>query len=51
MVCSSHSPATCRPGCRKLRVASAFYKERDGTVYPTYSTYARGLDAMIVSYQ
>jgi predicted dithiol-disulfide oxidoreductase (DUF899 family) len=28
-----------------------FYKEDDGSVYHTYSTYARGLDALVGTYQ
>jgi len=35
----------------ELPGASVFYKERDGTVYHTYSTYARGLDAIVGTYQ
>ena len=31
--------------------ASAFLKDDDGTVYHTYSTYARGIDMMNVAYQ
>jgi predicted dithiol-disulfide oxidoreductase (DUF899 family) len=30
---------------------SVFYKDADGTIYHTYSTYARGLDPMNVTYQ
>jgi predicted dithiol-disulfide oxidoreductase (DUF899 family) len=35
----------------ELPGASAFYKEADGAVYHTYSTYARGLDAIVGTYQ
>jgi predicted dithiol-disulfide oxidoreductase (DUF899 family) len=35
----------------ELPGASVFYKEEDGTVYHTYSTYARGLDAIVGTYQ
>ncbi len=37
-------PADERPG------ASAFYKDADGTIYHTYSTYARGLDILVGTY-
>jgi predicted dithiol-disulfide oxidoreductase (DUF899 family) len=30
---------------------SVFYKDDDGTIYHTYSTYSRGIDAMNVAYQ
>jgi predicted dithiol-disulfide oxidoreductase (DUF899 family) len=35
----------------ELPGASVFYKEGDGAVYHTYSTYARGLDALVGTYQ
>ena len=35
----------------ELPGVSAFYKEGDSAVYHTYSTYARGLDALIGTYQ
>ena len=35
----------------ELPGASVFYKEGDGSVYHTYSTYARGLDSLIGTYQ
>jgi predicted dithiol-disulfide oxidoreductase (DUF899 family) len=35
----------------ELPGASVFYKEEDGAVYHTYSTYARGLDPLIGTYQ
>ena len=35
----------------ELPGASVFYKEEDGAVYHTYSTYARGLDALVGTYQ
>jgi len=35
----------------ELPGASVFYREGDGSVYHTYSTYARGLDALIGTYQ
>ena len=35
----------------ELPGASVFYKEEDGSVYHTYSTYARGLDALVGTYQ
>jgi len=35
----------------ELPGASVFYKEDDGTVYHTYSTYARGLDTLMGTYQ
>jgi predicted dithiol-disulfide oxidoreductase (DUF899 family) len=30
---------------------SVFYKDRDGTIFHTYSCYARGLDALNGAYQ
>jgi predicted dithiol-disulfide oxidoreductase (DUF899 family) len=30
---------------------SVFYKDRDGDIFHTYSTYARGIDMMNVDYQ
>ena len=41
MVCSQSARA---PGI------SAFYKDDDGTVYHTYSSYGRGLDVLITAY-
>ena len=38
-------PSEERPG------ASVFYKENDGAIYHTYSTYARGLDGLWGAYQ
>ena len=38
-------PMTEAPGL------SVFYKNDDGTIYHTYSTYARGLDPMLTTYQ
>lgn len=38
-------PMTEAPGL------SVFYKDDDGTIYHTYSTYARGLDPMLTAYQ
>ena len=35
----------------ELPGASVFYKDEDGAVYHTYSTYARGLDALVGTYQ
>ncbi len=35
----------------ELPGVSVFYKEEDGTVYHTYSTYARGLDTLVGTYQ
>ena len=35
----------------ELPGASVFYKENDGTIYHTYSTYARGLDPIVGTYQ
>ncbi len=35
----------------ELPGVSVFFKEEDGTVYHTYSTYARGLDALVGTYQ
>ena len=38
-------PMTEAPGL------SVFFREQDGTIYHTYSCFARGLDAMIGTYQ
>jgi predicted dithiol-disulfide oxidoreductase (DUF899 family) len=35
----------------ELPGASVFYKDEDGAVYHTYSTYARGLDMLVGTYQ
>ena len=35
----------------ELPGASVFYKDEDGAIYHTYSTYARGLDAIVGTYQ
>ncbi|HET9465096.1 MAG TPA: thioredoxin family protein [Gemmatimonadales bacterium] len=35
----------------ELPGASVFYKDENGAVYHTYSTYARGLDALVGTYQ
>lgn len=40
----------CDAYSQELPGVSAFYKDRDGTVYHTYSTYARGLDRLNVGY-
>jgi predicted dithiol-disulfide oxidoreductase (DUF899 family) len=37
-------------GMDQLPGASVFYKDDDGTIYRTYSTYARGLDMLIGAY-
>jgi predicted dithiol-disulfide oxidoreductase (DUF899 family) len=37
-------------GFDELPGLSAFYKDPDGTVFHTYSTYARGLDTLIGAY-
>ena len=37
-------PSEERPG------ASVFYKDADGQIYHTYSTYARGLDILVGAY-
>ena len=37
-------PATEAPG------ASVFYRDDDGSIYHTYSVYARGLDAFLTTY-
>jgi predicted dithiol-disulfide oxidoreductase (DUF899 family) len=45
-------PREAPPGMPlELPGASVFYKEEDGTVYHTYSTYARGLDTLLGTYQ
>ena len=45
-------PREAPPGMpRELPGASVFYKEANGAVYYTYSTYARGLDALVGTYQ
>jgi predicted dithiol-disulfide oxidoreductase (DUF899 family) len=45
-------PRELPPGMpSELPGASVFYKEGDGTLYHTYSTYARGLDALVGTYQ
>jgi predicted dithiol-disulfide oxidoreductase (DUF899 family) len=45
-------PREAPPGMPlELPGASVFYKEEDGTVYHTYSTYARGLDTLMGTYQ
>jgi predicted dithiol-disulfide oxidoreductase (DUF899 family) len=30
---------------------SVFYKDEDGSIFHTYSTYARGIDMMNITYQ
>ena len=45
-------PSEAPPGMPlELPGASVFFKEEDGTVYHTYSTYARGLDTLMGTYQ
>lgn len=45
-------PREAPPGMPlELPGASVFYKEENGAVYHTYSTYARGLDALMGTYQ
>jgi predicted dithiol-disulfide oxidoreductase (DUF899 family) len=38
-------------GASELPGISVFYKDADGTIFHTYSTYGRGLDMMNVTYQ
>lgn len=42
--------ASGKASMEELPGASAFYKDAQGAVFHTYSTYARGLDAMIGAY-
>jgi predicted dithiol-disulfide oxidoreductase (DUF899 family) len=42
---------TQRPFGTEMPGASVFYKDTDGPVLHTYSTYGRGLDAFMVNYQ
>ena len=45
-------PREAPPGMPlELPGASVFYKDENGAVYYTYSTYARGLDALVGTYQ
>ena len=45
-------PREAPPGMPlELPGASVFYKDENGAVYHTYSTYARGLDALMGTYQ
>ena len=37
--------------CEEMPGLSVFYRDEDGTVYHTYSTYARGLDNIVGTYQ
>jgi predicted dithiol-disulfide oxidoreductase (DUF899 family) len=39
------------PGVAEREGVSVFYKDRAGTIFHTYSTYARGIDMMNVDYQ
>jgi len=39
------------PGISEREGVSVFYKDRDGDIFHTYSTYARGIDMMNVDYQ
>ena len=39
-----------KPPSEELPGASVFVRDEDGTIYHTYSTYARGLDMLIGAY-
>lgn len=39
-----------KPPIEDLHGASVFYRDRDGTIYHTYSTYGRGLDPLLNTY-
>jgi predicted dithiol-disulfide oxidoreductase (DUF899 family) len=39
------------PGISEREGVSIFYKDREGDIFHTYSTYARGIDMMNVDYQ
>lgn len=40
----------CKPPSEELPGASVFFKDYDGTIFHTYSTYSRGLDMLIGAY-
>jgi|SRR5215469_511766 len=42
---------TIEPFSNQMHGCSTFYKDEDGAVYHTYSTYARGVDMLNVAYQ
>lgn len=44
----NYSPTKLPPD--ELPGVSVFYKDRDGSIYHTYSTYARGLDILVGTY-
>jgi len=41
---------TLRPGMPEREGASVFYKDPEGRVFHTYSTYARGIDMLNTAY-
>jgi predicted dithiol-disulfide oxidoreductase (DUF899 family) len=47
---ASYNYAVGDPGGEDREGISVFYKDRDGTVYHTYSTYARGIDVVNGAY-
>jgi len=42
--------STLRPGMTEREGASVFYKDREGRLFHTYSTYARGIDILNAAY-
>jgi predicted dithiol-disulfide oxidoreductase (DUF899 family) len=46
----AYNYSTTKSGPDELPGASVFFKDGDGTIYHTYSTYARGLDILVGTY-
>ena len=42
---------TMEPGMSDREGASVFYKDETGSIFHTYSTYARGIDMLNTTYQ